>query len=383
MNNSTKRPPQAIGRPYQVHRLAAAALVLVSISALLTGDPSPAWPRGAIQFASFTIAALVTGWMISSRRAPRLTAPIVVCCAIPVWGVLQLTLGISVHEFATRNAVLDSAAYAGLFFIAAQTLESAMLRRQVLQVLFLFSFLVSAAAFFRPDLLAAAGGHYCVFVELMLPIGLYLASASPDARLRYVWAALSASLIASALIAGSRAGCALIAAEVIAVPLIRAARTRVFPPGSWMPIALAVALVAIFAIGVGSRQLGSRFASGDGRDHRGELVAVAVNMARDRPLTGFGLGSFEALYPSRVLLDSGMRVNHAHNDWAEWAATGGLPLLAMYLTLFGLTLPLTIRATWSIGVVAMCLHALVDCPFEIPALLVLNAILLGAASSQS
>ena len=255
------------------------------------------------------------------------------------------------------------------------------MRRRLLEILFGFAFLVSVATFFFPITQLIGRDHYCVFVELLLPIGLYLSIEGRDERMSYVWAVLCASIVASTLITGSRAGCALIAVEVAVVPLMGVIRGRTTARSAWKPMASMLALVAVFGSAVGWPQLSARFDSGDLFNGRSEVVATAIHMAHDRPLTGFGLGSFEAVYPAYAGIDNGVRTNHAHNDWAEWAATGGVPLLAMYVTIFGLTLPLLVRKTWAIGVVAMCLHALVDFPFEIPALLVLNAILLGAASA--
>jgi hypothetical protein len=421
-----KRSSQVNG--YQVQYLTAGALLLVAISAVVALDGTAVWARSGIQFASFTIAALGTGWLIRSARAPRIVAPMVVYCAIPLWGALQLMLGASVDDFATRNAILDSAVFGALYFIAVQTFEHPNLRRRLLDVLFAFAFVVSVTALFSSVGQSIDRDHYCVFIELLLPIGLYRATERHSSRTlkktigpplsggrgsvstyklvnrflsrvrkqavfglfqhpagsSYVWAALSASIVASALVAGSTAGCVLIGAELVAVPLLQVTRgpangkNRYFRAA--IPVLCILVLVAVFAAAVGWQQLASRFEPGGPRD-RGELAAVAINMAHDRPLTGFGLGSFEAVYPAYALFDKGLHTSHAHNDWAEWAATGGLPLPVLYLTVFGLALPLLVRKVWAIGVVAMCLHALVDFPFEIPALLVLNAILMGAASA--
>ena len=48
---------------------------------------------------------------------------------------------------------------------------------------------------------------------------------------------------------------------------------------------------------------------------------------------GFGLGTFETVYPHFALFDIGLIVNHAHNDWLEWAAEGGVPLALALLSL--------------------------------------------------
>lgn len=361
--------------------MTAGALLLVAVAAVVTLGGTAAWARSGIQFASFAIAALGTGWLIASERTPRVTAAIVLSTAIPMWGALQLMLGTSVSDYATRNAILDSAAFTALFFIAGQTLENREVRRRLLNLLFLLAFLVSAGALLWPRMPVIDRTDYCIFVELLLPVGLYRICTANRRHSAYIWAVLSAVVVASGLITGSGVGCGLIAAETAAVPVVAVVQRRASVRHTWIPIAAMLALIAIFAAGVGREQLTARFASGDPAGGRSELVASAVNMARDRPWTGFGLGSFEAAYPTYALIDNGRRVNHAYNDWAEWTATGGLPLLAMYLAVFGLTLPLLVRHPWAIGVAAMCLHALARFPFEIPALMVLNAILMGAAAS--
>jgi len=368
---------------YLVEHITAGALLLVAIYGVIALGGSAAGAHSAIEFASFAIAALVIPWLILSERSPRIPAVMVVCSAIPVWGALQLMLGVSASDFDTRNAILDGAVFAALFFISAQMLRDSKLRRRVLEVLFVLGFAASAAALVSPLIRQVDRGHYCAFVELLLPIGLYLLCDATQKRMRYVWAVLATSLIASALITGSRAGCAIVILEVVAVPMVMYARGHTRVREARTPIFAMAGMVAIFAVSVGYEQLASRFESGDPANGRNELVAAAMRMAGDRPWTGFGLGSFGAVYPAYTMLGGGLPVSHAYNDWVEWTATGGVPLLALYLTLFGLMLPLMLRYAWAIGAAAMCLHALADFPFEIPALLVLNAILLGAASAGS
>jgi O-antigen ligase len=56
-------------------------------------------------------------------------------------------------------------------------------------------------------------------------------------------------------------------------------------------------------------------------------------------------------------------VEHAHNDWLEWAADGGIFFAAVWI---GLALWLArpaVRTGWGIGVLGCFLHGLVDYPF--------------------
>lgn len=60
------------------------------------------------------------------------------------------------------------------------------------------------------------------------------------------------------------------------------------------------------------------------------------DMYLENPVFGAGLGSFPALYPQhRSPLEGGSTGNFAHNDYLQFLAEGGVPLLAMLLV-FGL-----------------------------------------------
>ena len=113
---------------------------------------------------------------------------------------------------------------------------------------------------------------------------------------------------------------------------------------------------------------------------RRELLSSSLDMVRERPLTGFGLGAWATAYPAFAYYDDGSAPNQAHNDWAQWAAEGGLPLLAAMTALLLLFLPHAWRSIWGIGVVSVFLHALVDYPMQQrPALAAWIFLLLGAA----
>ena len=90
-------------------------------------------------------------------------------------------------------------------------------------------------------------------------------------------------------------------------------------------------------------------------------------MAEDRPLTGFGLGTFPSVYPRYAIRDFPVFANHAHNDWAEFASEGGIPFLLIVLIPFVLAIPAMIRNPWALGLLAVMLHACVDYPFPRPA----------------
>jgi O-antigen ligase len=85
-------------------------------------------------------------------------------------------------------------------------------------------------------------------------------------------------------------------------------------------------------------------------------------MISTRPWQGYGLGTYSLVYPEFASFDSGYRIEHAHNDWLEWASEGGVGFLGLWATL---VLPVFGRlkaSPWGLGIVAVSCHAVVDFP---------------------
>ena len=70
------------------------------------------------------------------------------------------------------------------------------------------------------------------------------------------------------------------------------------------------------------------------------------------------------MYPAYAVFDNGYYVNHAHNDWAEWAAEGGLPFLLLLGAIATVSSLAAIRSGWGLGLVVVYVHALVDFPMQ-------------------
>jgi O-antigen ligase len=101
---------------------------------------------------------------------------------------------------------------------------------------------------------------------------------------------------------------------------------------------------------------------------RREMLDSTLDMIRDRPWTGFGLGTWSTAYPRYARYDDGLSANHAHNDWAQWTAEGGFPFLALLVSIAVWSVRPALRSRWGIGVIAVFLHCLVDYPLQKPAL---------------
>lgn len=345
----------------------------------------------------FLVAA---GWALARVHEPvpvRMPGlPEILAWAIVVWGLLQLGAGTTVYRFETSVATLHWAALATVLFLAAQLYEDPEARVGLRLGLLYFGFALSVVSVMQ--LFTAEGNvfwlfptkfkdvvmgpflnhdHYAAFVELVLPIAMLEAVASKRHRVAY--AVMAATLFASVVAGASRAGTVLATVEVGLISLLalwrRTGGTRVRAASLVRIVALAGAFTAV----VGWEVVWQRFQERDPLQGRREIYISTLAMIRERPGMGFGLGTFESVYPAHAIFDTGLTVNHAHNDWLEWAAEGGVPLLLIMAALGALSMRAAWAAPWAIGVVFVLLHCAVDFPMHSEAIPPWMFILLGAA----
>src|SRR4029078_13478389 len=87
-------------------------------------------------------------------------------------------------------------------------------------------------------------------------------------------------------------------------------------------------------------------------------------MIAERPLTGFGLGTWPSVYPGYALFDDGTFVNQAHNDWMQWAVEGGMPFFLILLAVAAWSVRPAVQSLWGIGLCVVFLHSLIDYPMQ-------------------
>jgi O-antigen ligase len=319
--------------------------------------------------------------------------------AAVLWAALQLALRSTVYPYATFEALLYWAAALALYLTARQLLDSPPLRRRFLRLLVWFAFALSVLASLQyfssqgkvlwlfpvPHGLPLATfqykNDYAAFLELFLPIALFEALA--DRRRALLFTVVAGSLYASVILSASRAGAVLLTLEILLVLLLSLLRRDL--PGStvrWV-LSRAAVFAAIFTAVVGWRILLGRFLEPDPYVGRRELLFSSVAMLRDRPILGHGLGAWPDAYPAYARFDTGAYANHAHNDWAEWAAEGGLPFLLLILSLALWTLRPAFRSLWGLGVPVFFLHCWVDYPTRrLPIAAVLFVLIAALAASR-
>ncbi len=358
-------------------RLAFAALIVAGL--LLQWVPSR-WAPASVQIG---LSLVASAWLIRAARGRdcvRFDWVLVAPAGAALWGVLQLASGASVYPWATEQAALDWFYRLVACLLALAWFRAQADRERVLAGLLWFGFVLAVVAtvqrFTAPGRIfwlfdcgvpSAMGpfvyyNQYAAFFETVLPLA--LAGVLERRDRTWLYALMAAVMIASVAAAGSRAGTALLAAETLAALLVWRRHTG----APWRDLAPPAAAVMALAVGLaaamGWSPLLSKLARPDPWGERRHLSLASIDMLRDRPLFGHGLGTWPVAYPAYARFDDGLFDNQAHNDWAQWAAEGGLPML---LLMAGLGATVVRRAAGSIrwiGPAAVLAHALVDYPFQ-------------------
>ena len=370
-----------------------AALAVLLAFGILTVSAPARWPVAIFDAGLFALGAVWAARLVARPFAFRWSQLAAALVAAAVWPLAQLTAGASVYRFETWNAALVWAAHLTVFLLALQLFGNSARLGLFLDALLWFGTAIAAVSLVQ---LFTSGGrifwlfptpykdlvlgpfvyrnNYAAFVELVVPLALLKALARP--RTALAWACAAALMAASVVASGSRAGAVLVGLETLVILALDArGRAR---GAVWKLAAATAVLVAIAGPGF----LCSRFQT-DPLAVRRELVASSLAMFWERPWMGFGLGTWPTAYPAYATFDPGVFANHAHCDWAEWAAEGGLPFLASAAALASAAVLWSGRRRWGVGVAAVFAHALVDYPLQKPVLAALTFTLLGALAADA
>ena len=376
----------------------AVALAAVLFSSILTIWVTERWSVSLLEAGVLALAALWSGLMVFRPDQVRGSFALVPLAGAVSIGAVQLLTGHTVNRWATWNAVLLWTTYLAAFFVALQVCASPERLRTFQRALLYFAFglsVVSVLQFFtshgkiywlfdseyKEEILGpfVNRDHYAAFIELVFPIALF--EALTDRRRTLLNTAIAGTMFASVIAGASRAGSVLLVLEAFAVLLL--AMVHGLGVRKLRPAFLSLLLFTlVFGSVVGWTKLWQRFQDPDPYKYRREMLESSIAMAREKPWTGFGLGSFEGVYRAYALFDDGTTVNHAHNDWAEWAAEGGLPFVAVLLLLAMWSIPRATRSIWGLGVISVFLHSLVDFNLQLPAIAAWIFVLLGGVAAE-
>ena len=203
--------------------------------------------------------------------------------------------------------------------------------------------------------------NFAQLIELTLPVTLWEGLRHREIKLPYLL--LSALQVGAVVSSSSRAGAVLVLAELLAVLFLVWMRRR--QTMSVMVLALALGLSAAFSYVAGFQHVLQKLERPDQLSNRRLINRSSINMIRERPLTGWGLGTYAPVYKMFALYDDGTWVNQAHNDYLEWAAEGGIPYACLMLILIVWSIRPALRSVWGLGLLALylaCASGLSVCP---------------------
>jgi O-antigen ligase len=371
--------------------------VTLSVAALIQWVPGR-WLNPSLFQTS--LLALGAAWAAAVAYRPermRWSFPLLPLAAAAGWGVFQLLTGHTVNRWNTWMAVLNWTVNLAVFFAASQACGFPGVRKRMLQALLYFGFVLSVVSVlqyfsgggkifwayqaYEGDMLGpfVSRDRYAAFIELLLPIAV-TGALRGGVLLRY--AVMGAAMYASVIAGASRMGALLTTAEiavVLAIAWIAGSSSK----SNLRSAAATLWLAAIvFSAVVGWVVLWNRLQDPDPLKGRREMVTSAIAMVRDRPVFGFGLGSFQPVYPRYAIVDFGAVVNHAHNDWVEWAADGGIPFSLLLLSVAVWSISKALKNPWGIGIVAVFTHSVVDFPLQDPLIAIWLFGLLGAMAAR-
>jgi hypothetical protein len=240
-------------------------------------------------------------------------------------------------------------------------------------------------------------GHSPLAAELNLGLGFALAFLLTPSRTRRFrpWAAYVASVIAVGVVAShSRTGFLAMAAAMSVMALaLRSARYRA-GAGIWIGLAAILVLIPVFLIATGQTSHFSRIgtiAETSSYSPRLEIWRRSIDAWRERPLLGWGLGTFATATAPFFTRDEGVVYTRAENEYLDMLVEGGAVGLGM-MVLFLVALVRSGRAALAgataprdrlvvlgalFGLLTLAIHSLSDFAVHIPAVGI-AAVLLAA-----
>ena len=324
----------------------------------------PRWALTAYETALFTLAAV---GIVRQKFAIRLHPIGVILVLVVLWGLMQVAAGITVDAQRTLEASLHWAANCAAFCLGLRLAGERVNRQKFLTAQLIFALLVAIGAVIALFTIGSLGpfvyrNQFAAFLEPALALA--IAAAIGDRRRPILWALISAALFASVVAAGSRAGSAICLALLLTLPLLAYMRGVISGRSLARVIALGAASACALVAVVGWQTIWDRLQEPNPYSLRADLNRSSLAMIRDRPVAGFGLGTWSSAYPKYALYDDGTFVNQAHDDWAQWAVEGGVPLFLAMLAVAAMLAPAALRSLWGIGLMAVFVHAAVDYPLE-------------------
>lgn len=392
-------------RPDCTNRILWCGVVLLAVATPVLG--------GSVKMRFFAPVLLVINFFVllwlcrlnhgkaGSVRATPLDKPIFLFAALAAVSFFS-----SIYKQESFYALLGLLSFVGLYYLVVNNFDAIMARRAM------FSFASAAGllsgygllqyinilphpAWVPQTFLASTyvnHNHFSGYLELVIPVtmALLLSAENGSSLKKLVLAGALAVMFAAFVFAQSR-GAWLSLMTALFVMGISLLKRKNLKRAAWyvlfLPFSFALFLGFLNKMGAsGTPSAGGAFERTEASSKARMLIwRGTVEMIRERPWRGIGLGTFEWGFSRFRPEGLNEKANFSHNDYLQMAAEMGLLApLAMSAMVFvvirrGLLnkdAPLEIVGC-SAGVFSMALHGLVDFNFHIPANMLLCVVLLA------
>ena len=332
--------------------------------------------------------------------------------------VAQFTLHTSAYPYASKYALLQYVSYGIVLLVATECIQREEAREKFGFVVIVFGVtyafyalaqeLTSSGKFFwfyTPRFHGSIYGsyvnhdHYAGLMEMLVPFPLVVAMGRIVRGGKRVLVAFCAVLMATTIVlSGSRGGMISLAFELVVFAAFTLYQRR-------------NAKLALGTLGICVSVLGLLLFLGKGKvlgrlgelgpDIRFKIGKDCLKMFLQKPVLGWGLGTFPTIYPSFRSFYTNLFVNEAHNDYAQLLVEMGLIGFALMIwflfRLYRYGVPTSRRweFKWDgavslaalLGCTALLVHSLVDFNLHVPAnaavFYVLSALAVSRPGSQA
>jgi O-antigen ligase len=400
--------------------LAGAGAILLS-APLALGAVQP-WAILALQ-ASATLLFLAWGFRQWLNREIQIAShplhrPMLAFAALVT---LQWLTGMTAYRHATYSLLLLYLSYGLLVFVVTQTLRRASQIEKFAwalagyaAVLASFSLLQGLApngklyGVWKPYYGGQPYGpyvnhnHYAGLMEMLTPFLLVLAATRlTQGRRKIAVAAIAAVMAGTIFLCGSRGGMLAFALQMVLLVVLLRPRQEDWKRHLLLGVGLA-AMIGVL-VWIGGNELTRRLASIHSETQQEITGGVRLTIDRDclrmwreKPLFGWGLGTFPVVYPQFRSFYTNFFVNEAHNDYLQLLTETGLAGFAIAIWF----LVLTFRHAWAkldnwtqsangsltvaalLGCVGILVHSFLDFNLQIPANAAMFYVLCAIAASN-
>ena len=327
--------------------------------------------------------------------------------------LVQIVLHRSAYGYVTKYEALQYGSYGIVLLIAAECVREEEARKKFALALIAFGALYAFFAlaqeltsngkifwFYTPRFQTSNYGsyvnhnHYAGLMEMLVPIPLVVSMGHLFRGGKRALVASCAVLMASTIfLSGSRGGMIAFVLEIVLFAALTLAQ-RGSPRAALGSVTMCILILA-FLVFLGKGQVLGRL--GDlGPGIRLNITKDCLRMFFDRPVLGWGLGTFPTVYPSYRSFYTNMFINEAHNDYAQLLVETGLlgfalmPWFLIRLYQYGLPTSRRWEFKWDgalslaalMGCTGILFHSFVDFNLQIPANAAFFYVLCALAASD-